>query len=77
MIHQVIWPSPGTAVPSFSLSIHTLKVGLSRISSQVPVSVSDVTFVTFFGVKKCDALNVSYFWEECENLAHENIFFNL
>jgi len=39
--------------------------------------VSDVTFVTFFGDKKCDASHLSHFWEECDDLAHENIFFNL
>jgi len=38
---------------------------------------SDVTFVTFFGDKKCDALHLSHFWEECDALAHENIIFNL
>jgi len=39
--------------------------------------VSDVTFVTFFGDKKCDASHLSHFWEECDALAHENVFFNL
>jgi len=39
--------------------------------------VSDVTFVTFFSDKKCDALHLSHFWEECDALAHENIFCNL
>ena len=39
--------------------------------------VSDVTFVTFFGDKQCDASHLSHFWEECDALAHENIFFNL
>jgi len=38
---------------------------------------SDVTFVTFFGDKKCDALHLSHFWGECDALAHENILFNL
>jgi len=33
--------------------------------------VSEVTFVTFFGDKKCD---LSHFWEECDALAHENMF---
>jgi len=41
------------------------------------IGVSDVTFVTYFGDKKCDASNLSHFWEECDALAHENIFFNL
>ena len=36
--------------------------------------VSDVTFVTVFGDRKCD---VSHFWEECDALAHENYFFKL
>jgi len=36
--------------------------------------VSDVTFVTFFGDKKCDVSHLSHFWEECDALAHENIF---
>ena len=36
--------------------------------------VSDVTFVTFFGDKKCDKSHLSHFWEECDALAHENIF---
>ena len=36
--------------------------------------VSDVTCVTFFGDKKCDALHLSHLWEECDALAHENIF---
>jgi len=36
--------------------------------------VSEVTFVTFFGAKKCDA---SHFWEECGALGHENVLFNL
>jgi len=39
--------------------------------------LSDVTFVTFFGDKKCNASHLSYFWEECDALAHENIFLNL
>jgi len=56
---------------------YTHRVGLSRISSPVPVShwvtVSDVTFVTFFGDKKCDASHLSHFWEECDALAH--VFF--
>jgi len=53
-------------------------VGLTRISSQLPVSIwmSDVTFVTFFGDKKYYASYLSHFWEECDALAHENIFFN-
>ena len=33
--------------------------------------VSDVTFVTFFCDKKCDASHLSHFWEECDALAHE------
>ena len=36
--------------------------------------VSDVTFDTFFGDKKCDASHFSHFWEECDALAHENMF---
>jgi len=32
--------------------------------------VSDVTFVTFFGEKKYDALHLSHL-EECDALAHE------
>ena len=36
--------------------------------------VSDGTFVTFFGDKKCDVSHLSHFWEECDALAHENIF---
>jgi len=39
--------------------------------------VSDVTFVTFCGDKKCDASHSSHFWEECDALAHEIFFFNL
>jgi len=38
---------------------------------------SDVMFVTFFGDKKCDVSHLSHlshFWEECDALAHENIF---
>ena len=35
--------------------------------------LSNVTFVTFFGDKKCDASHFSHFWEECDALAHENI----
>jgi len=46
-----------------------------RFPSQI--WVSDVTFVTFSGDKKCDASQLSHFWEECDNLAHENLFFNL
>ena len=41
------------------------------------ICVSDITFVTFFGDKKCDASHLSHFWEECDALAHENIFVNL
>ena len=41
------------------------------------VGLQYVTFVTFFGDKKCDASHSSHFWEECDALAHENIFFNL
>jgi len=36
--------------------------------------VSDVTFVTFFGDKKCDGSHLSHFWEECDEcdaLAHD------
>jgi len=33
--------------------------------------VSDVTFVTFFGDKQCDASHLSHFWEEYDALAHE------
>jgi len=55
-----------------------VRVGLTRISSQLPglsqILVSDVTFVTFSGDKKCDASHLSHFWEECDALAHENIF---
>jgi len=32
--------------------------------------VNDVTFVTFFGDKKCDASHLSHFWAECDALAH-------
>ena len=39
--------------------------------------VSDITFVTWFGDRQCDASHLSHFWEECDALAHENIFFNL
>ena len=31
----------------------------------------------FFGDKKRDALDLSHFWEECDALAYENMFFNL
>ena len=40
---------------------------------------SDVMFVTFFGDKKCDVSHLSHlshFWEECDALAHDKIFFN-
>ena len=33
--------------------------------------VSDVTFVTFFGDKKCDASHLSHFLGKCDALAHE------
>jgi len=45
---------------------------LPRFPSQI--WVSDVTLVTFFGDKKCDALHLSHFWEECDALAHDNLF---
>jgi len=32
-------------------------------------SPGDVTFVTFFGDKKCDASHLSHFWEECDALS--------
>ena len=47
------------------------KTKKKRFTSQI--WVSDVTFVTFFGDKKCDAF---HFWEDCDALAHENIFLN-
>ena len=37
--------------------------------------VSEVTFVTFSGDRKSDALHLSHFWEECDALAHEDIVF--
>ena len=48
---------------------------LSRFPSQI--WVSDVTFVAFFNDHQCHALHLSHFWEECDALAHENMFFNL
>jgi len=38
------------------------------------ILVSDVTFGTFSGDKKCHASHLSQFWEERDDLAHE-IFF--
>ena len=46
---------------------------LPRFPSQI--WVSDVTFVTFFRDKKCDALHLSHFLEECDALAHENVLY--
>ena len=56
-----------------------LRVGLTRIFFQVPsqIWVSDVTFVTFSCDKKFNATHLSNFWEECDAVAHENIFFTL
>jgi len=42
---------------------------LPRFPSQI--WVSDVTFVTFFGDKKCDASRVSHVWGECDALTHK------
>jgi len=39
--------------------------------------VSDVAFVTFFCDKKFEASHLSHFWEECDALAYEKIFFSL
>jgi len=46
------------------------------LSFPFQIWVSDVTFVTFFGDKKCDASHLSHFWEERDALAHENTIFN-
>jgi len=48
---------------------------LLSIPSQI--WVSDVTLVTFFGDKQCDASHLSHFWEECDALAQENFCLNL
>jgi len=66
--HFFFWkktrPSPKKVTNVTSLTRHS------------PTQVSDVTFVPFFGDKKCDASHLSHFWEECDALAHENMFFN-
>jgi len=53
-----------------------VRVGLSPISLRFlsQIWVSDVTFVTFSGDKKCAALHLSHFWKECDALAHEFFF---
>jgi len=50
------------------------RVGLSWISSQVPVSdLGEWHHICHF-FRKCDASDLSHFWEECDALAHANIF---
>jgi len=53
-------------------------VGLSRISSQLPVShLGEWRHIChLFRWQKIGALHLSHFWEECDALAHENIFWN-
>jgi len=65
-----VWIGLGTAL---NLLGSVLTRFLPSFASQI--WVSDVTFVTFFGDKKCDASHLSHLWEECDALAHENIFF--
>jgi len=65
MISRTSLSDYGSVLPRF----------LSSFPSQI--WVSDFTFVTFFGDKQCDASHLSHFWEECDALAHENIFLSL
>jgi len=74
---STIWPPPKWD----GLTVGTIDIG-SVLPGFIPslpsqIWVSDVTFVTFFGDKKCHASHLSHFWEECDALAHENIVFNL
>jgi len=48
------------------------KPALPRFPSQI--WVCDVTFVNFLGDKKCDSLNLSHFWEQCDALVHDFFF---
>ena len=53
-----------------------VRVVPNRISSQLPVSnLSEWQWQTSHFVTFCHIL--SHFWEGCDTLAHENIFFNL
>ena len=55
------------------------RAGLSPISSHVPDSdfVESRHICHFFDDKKCHALHLSHFWEECDDLVQKLFFFNL
>jgi len=68
-------PSGTTRSKQLYKSGSVLTEFLPRFLSQI--LVCDVTFVTFSGDKKCDALHLLHFWDEFDALAHENTIFNL
>jgi len=72
--------------PILTVSVFHLQLTILLLESVLPgflpcfpsqIWVGDVTFVTFFYDKKCDASHLSHFWEECDALAHEIISFSL
>jgi len=54
-----------------------LFLGMQRNSRHIQQSINLASIVTFSGDKRCDVLHLSHFWEECDALAHNNIYFNL
>ena len=74
-----LWYSvgPQLCLPTFARSKRGTTVHKSTYTDLILFWVSDVTFVTFFGDKQCHASHLSHFWQECDALPHENIFFNL
>ena len=54
-----------------------LFLGMQRNSRHIQQSINLASIVTFSGDKRCDVLHLSHFWEECDALAHKNIYFNL
>jgi len=59
------------------IRLEQIRVSLTRISSQLPVSDLGEWRHICHRDKKCDASHLSHFWEECDALAHENPFFIL
>ena len=51
VVHRSLDDVQGSVLPGFLLSFPS------------QIWVSDVTFVTFFGDKKCDASHLSHFWD--------------
>ena len=60
-----------------STEVGALFLGMQRNSRHIQQSINLASIVTFSGDKRCDVLHLSHFWEECDALAHKNIYFNL